>query len=88
MRVWAIRGVQFGGFTRRFLTGLPAMFLAGMKVLKAIRLRGGKTSAFIRFGDCGSAHACEVITVQGRTRFSPLVGDQRRQQGRNLRENY
>lgn len=69
MRVWAIRGVQFGGFTRRFLTGLPAMFLAGMKALKAIRLRGGKTSAFIRFGDCRSAHACEVITIQGRISF-------------------
>ena len=69
MRVWAIRGVQFSGFTRRFLTGLLAMFLAGMKVLKAIRLRGGKTSAFIRFGDCGSAHACEVLTIQGRIGF-------------------
>ena len=33
--------------------GLPAMFLARMKVLKTIRLRGGETSAFIRFGDSG-----------------------------------
>jgi hypothetical protein len=34
-----------GRFTRRFLAGLSAISLAEMKVLKTIRLRGGKAGA-------------------------------------------
>jgi hypothetical protein len=45
-------------FDGRFLPispqGLPAMFLAGMKVLKATRLGGGKADAFMMFGHFGS----------------------------------
>ena len=73
------------GLTCQKAAGKPARSMAGKQ---AIRLRGGKARAFIRIGDCGSAHACEVLTGHGRTGFSALVGNQRRQKGRNLREDY
>jgi hypothetical protein len=59
-RIYGIEGV-FCFSTFRLaaisLAGLPAVFLAGMKVLKAIHSRGAKASAFVRPGDSESVEA-------------------------------